>query len=487
MALDAGTSGVRAVAFGNDLTVVDSQYHELTQFYPRPGEVEHDPAEIVRLSIEVLTAVAGRQLSLGHRVLALGITNQRETTIAFDRADGTSQHRAIVWQDRRTMTQCETLRDAGYLNDVRSTTGLVLDPYFSGTKMRWLLDHGALEGAREPALCTVDALVVWHLTGAQRGGLFVTEGTNASRTMLLDLYSLKWSAAMSTMLGVPTELLPEVRASAGHFGLVSADVCEPLAGVPITGVLGDQQAALFGQACFAPGTIKATYGTGAFLLTNAGPEVPSAPDGLVGTLAWDLGEFGPRTYALEGSAFVAGAAIQWLRDELGFIVESKDLETLATSVPDAGGVCFVPAFTGLGSPFWRPEARGALSGLTRGSNRAHIARAVFEAQVFQVRSMTDAFAGAGVPLVELRADGGAAAMDTLLDLQATASRLTVRRASSLEATAKGAACAAGLAVGVWESLDELASLWRSNYEATPGDSALLDAAYAQWLRAVDRA
>jgi glycerol kinase len=486
LALDAGTTGVRTVAYDRSATVVDSAYRELTQYFPAPGEVEHDPVEIGRLAVETLTEVARRRLASGAEIVALGITNQRETTIAFDRHNGHSAHRALVWQDRRASAHCGELIELGYERRVRELTGLVLDPYFSGTKMRWLLDHGVLERATLPALATVDAYLLWMLTGGPEGGELATEPSNASRTMLLDITTRQWSSELAGLLGVPLELLPQVRASNSHFGSVAAEAVPELAGVPITGILGDQQAALFGQACFVEGMVKATYGTGAFILANAGTSVPVTPDGLVATIAWDLGE-GAATYALEGSAFVAGAAIQWLRDELGVIERSDQLGPLASTVADTGGVSFVPAFTGLGSPFWRPDARGAIVGLTRGSSRAHLARAVLEAQAHQVRAMTDAFDRAGLTIRELRADGGAAAMDLLLDLQATATRTSVRRSASLEATARGAATLAGLSVGLWESLDELSAMWSSTYDATPDDPTLVDASYASWRAALERA
>ncbi len=487
LALDAGTTGVRTVAVDATGAVTDSAYRELTQYFPAPGLVEHDPQEIARLALDTLTEVAQRALSHGHHIRALGITNQRETTIAFDRATGAVRHRALVWQDRRTTDHCAQLSAEGHLDEVRRVTGLVLDPYFSGTKMRWLRDHGALDGFAAPALGTVESYLVWTLTGGVDGGVFVTEPSNASRTMLLDLATLDWSPEMCRLLGVDHHLLADVRPSACHFGTIADGVLPELADVPITGILGDQQAALFGQACFSPGMVKATYGTGAFILANAGAHVPVIPEGLIATVAWDLGAFGPATYALEGSAFVAGAAIQWLRDELGLIERSEDIGPLAFSVSDAGGVSFVPAFTGLGSPFWRADARGVLSGLARGSSRAHVARAVVDAQAFQVRAMTDAFATAGVDLVELRADGGAAAMDEMLQLQATCSRLPVLRSASLEATARGAATIAGLEVGLWGGLDELEHAWSSSLRCEPGDPTFADMEYAQWLRAVARA
>lgn len=486
IALDAGTTGVRAVAYDNTLRDVDSAYRELTQYFPAAGWVEHDANEIARLSIEVLSEVARRQSSAGHHVVALGITNQRESTVAFDRHAEHVSARAIVWQDRRGAPQCEQLRQLGAEDHVRRVTGLVLDPYFSATKMRWFTDHGALDDMGAAALSTVDAFLIWTLSGGADAGSYVTEASNASRTMLLDLAQLTWSSSMCELFGVDKSLLPDVRASAGRFASVSARVISELADVPITGVLGDQQAALFGQACFSSGMVKATYGTGAFVLANAGSSVPDAPAGLLSTVAWDLGAFGPVNYALEGSAFVAGAAVQWLRDELHFFDNSSELEELALSVSSSEGVMFVPAFSGLGSPFWRDDARGSLSGLTRGTNRAHIAHALRDAQAFQVRAMTDAFAHAGVPLSELRADGGVAAMNSMLELQATLSRLHVRRSTSLEATARGAASIAMLGAGVVQSLEELSERWTSNFDATPTDATIADALYSAWLRAVER-
>jgi glycerol kinase len=487
LALDAGTTGVRTVAFDASAAVVDSTYRELTQYFPRPGEVEHDATEIAELALATLREVAERSQTQGHRIVALGITNQRETTVAFDRATGAIRHHAIVWQDRRTASRCEELTTLGALPRVRAVTGLVLDSYFSGTKMRWLMDHGAIEGFAQPALATIDAFLLWTLTGGPQGGVFATEPSNASRTMLMDLETLAWSTEMSSLLGVPVEYLPTIEASAHHFGAIAHTVIPELADVPITAMLGDQQAALFGQACFSPGMVKATYGTGAFILANAGHSVPPLREGLVTTVAWDAGRHDIPAYAYEGSAFVAGAAIQWLRDELQIISSAPEVGPLAESVSDSGGVIFVPAFTGLGSPFWRSEARGVLMGLSTSTTKAHIARAVVEALAFQVRAMTEAFAEGGVALQELRADGGAAAMDLLLQLQATSSRLTVRRSRSLEATAQGAALMAGLEVGLWGSLEVLSTLWGSTFTAEPEDPTFADLGYTAWLDATTRA
>jgi glycerol kinase len=486
LALDAGTTGVRTVAFDDQLGVVAESYRELTQHYPSPGEVEHDPHEIVALAVETLRDVATQVRTLGHRVAAIGLTNQRETTVGFDRATGEVFQRAIVWQDRRTAPMCRDLEVAGHGPAVRTTTGLVLDSYFSATKMRWMLERGLADGARTASFATVDTWLLWSLSGGVDGGAFVTEASNASRTSLLDLSTLEWSTPMLDLFGVERAMLADVQPSAGVFAHVSSDVIAELGGVSITGVLGDQQSALFGQACFTPGLVKATYGTGAFVLANAGDVAPAVVDGLVTTVAWDLGDVGDVNYALEGSAFVAGAAVQWLRD-LGLIERSNDLEALATSVSDSAGAIFVPAFTGLGSPFWRPDARGALMGLSRGVTSAHVARAVVEALAYQVRAMTAAFRDGGVAVRALRADGGAAAMDLLMALQATNSRVTVQRSTTLEATARGAASVAGLAAGRWHSLEQLSDLWHAAATFSPGDPTFVDAGYTSWTRALERA
>lgn len=484
LALDAGTSGVRCVAFDTATNVVDSSFAELTQFFPRPGEVEHDANEIAALAIATLRDVGARARDNGHRVLALGITNQRETTVAFDRATGSLPHRAIVWQDRRTAPYCDELERGGHGPLVRATTGLVLDSYFSATKMRWLIEHDVLNTMERPSLATIDAWLLWSLTGGINGGVFATEPSNASRTMLMDLATLAWSNDMTDLFGVDPATLPEIVASNADFGVLSADVVPELANVPITGMLGDQQSALFGQACFQRGVVKATYGTGAFILANVGAAPPGVFHGLLSTVAWDLGN--DVTYAVEGSAFVAGAAVQWLRDEMHFIDNASELEALALSVPDSGGAMFVPAFTGLGSPFWRSDARGSVTGLSRGVGRGQIARALVESLAYQVRAMTDAFASGDIALHELRADGGAAAMNSLMQLQATNSKLPVLRSTSLEATARGAATIAGLGVGVWSSLDELGERWTFDQRFEPEDPLWADLGYAAWSRALER-
>ena len=500
VAIDAGTTGVRALAVDEEARVADGAYRELTQHFPRPGWVEHDPEEIWDRVRATLAELGARLVERGDTVAAIGITNQRETLVAFDRSSGRPLHRAIVWQDRRTAAVCAELTEAGHLPLVRATTGLVLDPYFSATKAAWLLRHGDLALAPDSpdlAFCTVDSWILWNLTGGRRGGVYATDPSNASRTLLLDTATLSWSPELCALFGVPPHTLPEVRPSAGRFGNAAlADLgvaAAVLDGVPVSGVLGDQQAALFGQACFNPGMVKVTYGTGSFALANAGPERPPAPDGLTVSCAWDLGDHagnapGRVAYALEGSAFVSGAAIQWLRDGLGIIASASEVGPLASSVPDSGGVTFVPALTGLGSPWWDPQARGIVTGLTRGVGRAHLARACVEAMAFQVRDMTDAMAAASAfPLSALRADGGAAAMDLLLALQAEQSRMPVARPRSLESTALGAATVAGLAAGVWTSLDELAQLWQAETVFEPElPVELTDALHDVWRRTVEK-
>jgi glycerol kinase len=493
IAVDAGTTGVRALAVDESGRVLDVSYRELTQYFPRPGWVEHDPAEIWTAVSATIDEVARRQSDLGRPVAAIGITNQRETVVAWDRSTGLPLHRAIVWQDRRTAERCRALTDAGHLPLVRQKTGLVLDPYFSATKMSWLLTDGGVADSPTLTLGTVDAWLIWNLTGGTDGGILVTDPTNASRTLLYDITTRAWSADLAALFGVPLAALPEVAPSCGRFGTVRGDLAgpsSPLAGVPVSGVAGDQQAALFGQACFSPGMAKVTYGTGSFVLANIGPLPPPPLEGLLTTLAWDLGSHGgpsPVAYALEGAVFVTGAAVQWLRDGLGLIEESKDIGPLAASVPSSEGVFLVPAFTGLGSPFWDPYARGTITGLTKGTGGAHIARAVVEAMAFQVRDVVDAMTAAGGNLSALRVDGGASVMDLLLQLQADQIRVPVERPATAETTALGAAFLAGLAEGVWGSLDDLSSIWTSEATFTPTASATAaDAAHAGWRRAVTR-
>jgi glycerol kinase len=501
VAIDAGTTGIRALAVdATTAHVTDVAYRELTQHYPQPGYVEHDPTEILAAVRATLAEVGARLAGQGETVAAIGLTNQRETLVAFDRATGQPLHNAIVWQDRRTAALCRQLVAEGHLPMVRAHTGLVLDSYFTATKITYLLrDRDLALKPDSPTLAfgTVDSWILWHLTGGPDGGVFATDPSNASRTLLLDTATLAWSPELAALFEVPLHTLAEVRPSAGPFGTMAPGALGPggevFDGVPITAILGDQQAALFGQACFDPGLVKVTYGTGSFALANAGPIRPDGPDGLTVSVAWNLGDHAgerpPVSYALEGSAFVSGAAIQWLRDGLGIIADASEIGPLAESVTDSGGVTFVPALTGLGSPWWDPTARGIITGITRGAGRAQIARACVEAMAFQVRAMTDAMAAASpYPLSMLRADGGAAAMNLLLQLQAEQSRMPVARPRSLESTALGAATLSGLVAGTWESVDALAALWSASETFEPElPVELTDAVYAVWQRAVERA
>ena len=483
LAIDAGTTGVRALAVDPAGAVTGWRYREFTQHYPQAGWVEHDAAEIW----DAIVAVIRELVADAGRPDAIGITNQRETAVAWSRSTSAPRHRAIVWQDRRTAARCDELRESGALGLVRDATGLVLDPYFTGTKYEWLLtpNGGAVEADDDLALGTIDSWLLWNLTA---GAVHATEPSNASRTMLLDIRTGAWSRELCDLLHVPTRALPDVRPSCGRFGVVSAPELPELADVAISGIAGDQQAALFGQACFDVGMTKNTYGTGSFVLMNVGDACPSPVDGLLTTVAWQLAPDGPLTYAYEGAIFVTGAAIQWLRDGLGVIEAANETGPLAASVDDAGGVVLVPAFTGLGSPYWDPYARGALLGITRGTGRAHLARAAVEAMVFQTRDVVASMSAAsGHPIRLLRADGGASVMDILLQLQADQLQVPVARPVVQETTALGAAYLAGLAEGVWSSLDELAAHWQLEREFTPAvDDATAEAARVLWARAVER-
>lgn len=481
IAIDAGTTGVRSRAvFADDRDTVAS-YQEFTQHYPQPGWVEHDATEIWQAVVATLTEVVA-EVGLDH-VSAIGITNQRETVVAWSRSTGQPYGTAIVWQDRRTAARCDELEAAGYLDLVRDTTGLVLDPYFSGTKFEWLLRERDIPVGPDLALGTIDAWLIWNLTG---GRAFVTDVTNASRTMLYDIRSRAWSSEMCDLIGVPIEALPEVRPSSGRFGVTTSDNGAP-AGIPVSGVAGDQQAALFGQACFQPGMAKNTYGTGSFVLLNVGDTCPPPTEGMLTTIAWELAD-GTVAYALEGAIFVTGAAIQWLRDGINIIDDAAETGPLAQSVADTGGVMVVPAFTGLGSPWWDPYARGTIVGITRGTTRAHIVRAVVESMTYQTRDVVDAMvAASGTALAELRVDGGASVMDFMLQMQADQLGVTVRRPADQETTALGAAFLAGLAEGVWPDLDAIQARWQldATFEPEP-DRTFADIGHQQWQRAVER-
>ena len=486
LALDQGTTSSRALLFDRAGKIRATAQREFRQIFPRPGWVEHDPDEIWSSQAGVVAEVLKQADVPASSVAAVGIANQRETTLVWDRDTGRPICNAIVWQDRRTANLCDRLREAGHEDLIRSRTGLLLDPYFSGTKVRWILDH--VEGARERAargelaFGTVDSWLVWKMTS---GRVHVTDPTNASRTLLYDIHANRWDDQLLDLFEVPRSLLPEVRSCSERYAETSGDF--PAPGVPVAGIAGDQQAALFGQACIRPGMAKNTYGTGCFMLMHTGEEAVQSESNLVTTIAWSIG--GRTEYALEGSVFIAGAVVQWLRDGLGLIESSADVEARARAVPDNGGVYFVPAFTGLGAPHWDPYARGAVVGLTRGTTAGHLARAALESIAFQSTDVIQAMeADSGLALPELRVDGGATANDLLMQFQADLLGVPVVRPDVPETTALGAAYLAGLATGFWNDRDEIAVQWRENRrflpETQPEDS---EALLRQWRRALERA
>jgi glycerol kinase len=486
LALDQGTTSSRAIVFGQDGRSVASAQHELPQIYPAPGHVEHDPEAIWSSQVDVAREAMAKAALRAEDVAAVGVTNQRETTILWERATGRPVANAVVWQSRVSAGICDALRAAGHEELFRRKTGLVLDAYFSGTKIKHLLDTipglRARAEAGEILFGTVDSFLIWRLTGGRR---HVTDASNASRTLLLDIHTLDWDDELLKLLGVPRRMLPEVRPSSEVYG----ETEEALFGapIPIAGDAGDQQAATFGQACFEPGSAKNTYGTGCFMLLNTGAAPVPSKNGLLTTVGWRLN--GETTYCLEGSVFIAGAVVQWLRDGLKAIRSSAEVEPLAASVPDAGGVVFVPAFVGLGAPYWDPDARGTVLGLTRSTTIAHVARAAVESMAYQTRDVLDAMQrDSGVALSSLRVDGGAAVNDGLLQFQADVLGVPVRRPVVSETTALGAAYLAGLAVGYWKDTDDVRSNWALDREFTPAmDSGLRDGLYARWKRAVERA
>jgi glycerol kinase len=486
LAFDQGTTSSRSIVFDHDGRIRGLDQREFPQHFPKPGLVEHDPADIWRSQIETARGALRNAGLAASDIAAIGITNQRETTIVWDRATGKAVHNAIVWQDRRTAPFCEELAARGLAETIREKTGLLIDPYFSGTKIRWVLDN--VEGARERAergeLCfgTVDSWLVYNLTGGAR---HVIDYTNASRTLLFNIDTLAWDDDLLRELGVPRAMLPEALPSIAAFGTAQASL---LGGeIAIAGVAGDQHAALVGQAGFTKGLAKNTYGTGSFAVLNTGDERVASKSGLLTTIAYAT-EAGRATYALEGAIFVTGAAVQWLRDGLGIIEKSSDVEALARRVPDAGGVYFVPAFVGLGAPHWDPYARGAIVGLTRGTTREHIARAALEAMAFQsadvMRAMQD---DSGTPLAELRVDGGAATNDLTMQFQADLLGVDVVRPRTLETTALGAAYLAGIGVGFWRDTDDVAQQWHEDRRFHPTiDAAERTKLMAGWSRAVER-
>lgn len=486
VAIDQGTTGTTVLVLDERLQVISRAYREFPQVFPKPGWVEHELPSIWASVQATLTEALAAAAVQGRPVAAIGITNQRETVAVWDKKTGEPVHNAIVWQCRRTADLCETLRAEGLEPEIRRRTGLLLDPYFSGTKLRWLLDE--VDGLRARAEAgtviagTIDSYLVWRLTG---GAAHVTDVSNASRTQLFDLKAARYDPWLLDALGVPESILPKVCSSSEIYGRTA--IPELPEGIPVAGVAGDQQAALFGQACFEAGDVKCTYGTGAFILANVGTEVPTPPDGLLATAAWRLGPDAPLVYALEGAVFCAGAAVQWLRDGLGIIASAPEVEALAESVEDTGDVVFVPALTGLGAPHWRPEARGIIRGLTRDTTRAHLARATLEGIALQCFELMDVMAGHVPKLGDIRVDGGAAANNLLMQLQADLIRRPVIRPAMLETTALGAAMLAGLAVGYFESLEDLRSRWASAAQFSPRADFAAERLLEKWRAAVTRA
>ncbi len=489
VALGQGTTSSRAILFNRAGEIVSRAQHPFRQIYPQPGWVEHDPMEIWGTERRALAEAVDAAHIDPKQIAAVGITNQRETTILWDRATGMPVYNAIVWQCRRTAPLCDRLKDQGWAEPVQERTGLVIDAYFSGTKIRWILDHvpGARRRAERGELCagTVDSWIIWNLTG---GKVHVTDYSNACRTMLFNIHTLTWDEVLCRELGIPMSLLPQPLPNSTLYGTVAPGIpgLEDLAGIPICGSAGDQSAALFGQGCFSPGQAKNTYGTGCFTLMNVGGSAVRSQSGLVTSVGWCVG--GQVSYALEGSVFNAGSTIQWLRDELGLISSAPECDRLAESVPDSGGVFIVPAFTGLGAPYWDMYARGTIVGLTRDTTRAHLARAVLEAIAYQVTDLMRAMSeDAPCPITELRVDGGASVSDLMMQIQADLLHLPVDRPTQVETTAFGAAALAGLAAGVWTDFGELKGLRRSQHIFLPQrQEAECARDYLRWRRAVER-
>ena len=485
LALDAGTSSSRAIVFDTDGRIVAVAQREFRQIYPRPGWVEHDPLEIWETQLAVAREALAKAGLTAADIASIGITNQRETTVVWDRETGRPVYNAIVWQCRRTSAYCDELRARGLADAIRDKTGLVPDAYFSGTKLRWILENvpGARDAAEAGRLLfgTIDAWLVWKLTG---GKVHATDFSNASRTLLFDIGALRWDDDILREFGIPRALLPDVRPSSGDFGTTAPEMFG--APIPVGGVAGDQQSALFGQGCFSAGDAKNTYGTGCFMLMNTGARRVPSQNGLLTTIAWGLG--GDVSYALEGSVFTAGAAIQWLRDELGLLAKASDSEAMARAVPDTNGCYVVPAFTGLGAPYWDQYARGAILGLTRGVNRNHVVRATLESLAYQTADVLDAMKkDAAISLNALRVDGGASANDFLMQFQSDIIGVAVERPDCIETTALGAARLAGLAAGVWSGLDDLKAQTPALRRFEPSIGSLArDAALAGWHRAVAR-
>ena len=487
LAIDNGTTSTRAIIFDQNARKVGVGQKETTQIFPQSGWVEHDPEEIWANTIEVISIALGEAGLTSADITAVGITNQRETTIIWDLTTGIPVYNAIVWQDTRTQDWLDELLEHVDGSEITATTGLPVTAYFSASKVRWILDN--VPGARaraeagELAFGTPDSWIAWNLSGGIDGGVHVTDVTNASRTLLMNLNTLSWDHALTTTFGVPSEVLPSIRPSSA----VLAECVSPLEGVPLAGILGDQQAATFGQVAFLPGEGKNTYGTGNFLMVNTGTSPVKSTNGLITTVAYQLGDQ-PATYALEGSVAVSGSLIQWLRDNLGIINDAREIEALAATVNDNGGAYFVPAFSGLFAPYWQPDARGALVGLTRYVTKGHIARAALEATAFQSQEVLDAInADTGTPLPALKVDGGMVHNELLMQFQADLLGVDVVRPSITETTALGAAFAAGLATGVWSSLDELRSHWSEDKRWSPAMPVdVRDRMIRTWKKAVTK-
>jgi glycerol kinase len=490
VAIDQGTTGSTALVMGTDGRVLGRANREFPQHFPAPGWVEHEPQEIYDSVLAALGEACSQAGLSPSQIAAVGITNQRETTLVWERTTGRPIHRAIVWQDRRTAEHCLELRQQGHADRVQGKTGLVLDPYFSATKIAWLLDQvpGARQRAERGELLfgTVDSYLIWQLAGGERSNApHVTDVSNASRTSLMDLRTLQWDDELCQLFRVPKQMLPKILPCAGSFAQCTG-VARLASGTPISGVAGDQQAATFGQGCFDVGDIKCTYGTGAFAVLNTGKQIKRSQHGLLTTVAWQVGS--ELVYALEGSSFIAGAAVQWLRDGLGIIRNAADIEPLAASVPSSNGVVFVPALAGLGAPYWDPEARGLITGLTRGSTAAHLARATLEAIAFQVGDLITAMReDLEAPISRLRVDGGAAKNQLLMQFQSDVSGLTVERPAELETTARGAAMLAGIGAGIFSSGQEASRMFQIQDSFSPQMAHSERAAHWQrWAQAVAR-
>lgn len=482
LAFDQGTTSSRAIVFDRTGSIISIAQREFKQIYPQPGWVEHNPKEIWSSQVSVATEAVLNANLTAEQIAAIGITNQRETTIVWDKVTGEPVYNAIVWQDRRTADYCGTLKAQGHDALIQQKTGLIIDAYFSGTKIKWILDNvdGARAKAAEGRLLfgTVDSWLIWNMTGRK---VHVTDVTNASRTMLYNIHTLSWDEELLALLDIPANLLPEVKSCSEVYGETSGTVLA--AKIPIAGIAGDQQAALFGQMCTQPGMVKNTYGTGCFMLMNIGETPILSKNNLVTTIAWKIKD--QVHYALEGSIFIAGAVVQWLRDELKIISTSADIERLALSVADNGGVYLVPAFAGLGAPHWNQYARGTIFGLTRGTNNGHIARAALESIAFQTMEVLNAMeADSGKDILELRVDGGATANDLLMQFQADVLNTQVVRPQVTEVTAIGAAYLAGLAIGYWDSLEEIQQQWKIDQRFKPQESAAMPEMIKGWNKAV---